>query len=215
MTGASGAPAKPAAWAVLAVQAVPLRRIDVRDDRWCARPMLRGLELPQDLQRHGQQVPLVLRDRGTATLQVVCGFRRLAAACYLGWSSLQAVVVRGVSDRAAFAMAVLDNEATESFVGTERAHAFLHFHSVGRQFGLTEVHGVRPSSTQCAQLARSLPIAPCLQEAVATLRLRPVHALMLAHAAEAHGCDVRTWLAQVQTRPGSLEALLRRLTTAT
>jgi ParB/RepB/Spo0J family partition protein len=215
MTEPSGASAKPADWARLAVEAVPLRRIDARDDRWCARPTLRGLELAPEMIRHGQQVPLVLRSRGSATLQIVCGFRRFAAARHLGWPSLQAVVLRQLSDRAAFAMAVLDNEATQSLVGTERAHAFLHFHSVGRQFGLTEVHGVRPSQAQCAQLARWLTIAPCLQEAVATLRLRPVHALMLARAAEARGCEVRPWLAQVQTQPESLEPLLHRLASET
>jgi ParB/RepB/Spo0J family partition protein len=177
--------------------------------------MLRGLELAPDLQRHGQQVPVVLRDRGTADLQIICGFRRFAATRRLGWWSLQAVVMRHLSDRAAFAMAVLDNEATQGLEETERAHAFLHFHSVGRQLGVSEVHGVRPSPAQCAQLARSLPLEPCLQEAVATLQFRPVHALMLAHAAEVRGCDVRPWLEQVLAQPSSLDALMHRLATET
>ena len=89
------------------VQAVPLGRIDVRDFKWYLRPALRANELTPELQRDGQQVPIVLREREVAGLQIICGFRRIAAARRLGWPSLQAVVVRHLSDRAAFAMAVL------------------------------------------------------------------------------------------------------------
>jgi len=81
-------------------------------------------DLLETIQNHGIQIPLVLRSSpdNPEQYQIVCGFRRAAAARKLGLKSVPAIV-RSLDDEAANILSFTENEYRKTLRDLDRAHA--------------------------------------------------------------------------------------------
>lgn len=80
-------------------------------------------ELAQSIREHGLIEPLVVRRRGTDELEIIAGERRWRASQKAGLREVM-VVVRDVSDKDAFELALIENIQREDLNPIELAEAF-------------------------------------------------------------------------------------------
>ena len=115
--------------------------IDWEDQTFCFRMNVFVADLKADLKAHGQDFPVVVREKGEG-YQLVCGFRRVTALKELKRREVRAVV-RELTDDEAWRLAWSENEERSSYTPVDRAHAVARARLAGlslrrmeRNFGL-------------------------------------------------------------------------------
>lgn len=197
------------------VRAVLLKDIDCSDTTFRFRTELNVDELADSIAENGLQMPVVLRLRHDGKMQVVCGFRRLAALKQLGWKRCAAVVRDDLnSETDAIKVSILENEARRTYSVVDRAHAIARLfqlgmtnRAIGKMFGVGE---------RQLQRLRKLTTFPAeLQAAVADGRVPPTHAVrVMQHADRCADCDVGYWIRWIVEHDASFAELDRALKAA-
>jgi ParB-like chromosome segregation protein Spo0J len=108
---------------------VPLAQIDFQDPLCRFRGDLRIGQLAVQIAANGQRQPGVLRQQhGVQRLQIICGFRRVAALRSLGHTTALAEVCSRLTDEEAMITALVSNEADfAGFDMVDRGRAALAF----------------------------------------------------------------------------------------
>ncbi len=197
------------------VRAVPLKDIDIADTTFRFRTELKVDELADSIADNGLQVPVVLRLRHDGRMQVVCGFRRLAALKKLGWKRCAALVRDDLNSEVdAVKVSILENEARQTYTVVDRAYAIARLaqlgmtnRAIGKMFGVGE--------RQLQRLRKLTTFSPELQAAVADGSVPPTHAVrLMQHADKCADCDVGHWIGWIAERDASYGELDRALKAA-
>tara|TARA_R110002096_G_scaffold17764_11_gene61316 strand:+ start:1176 stop:2069 length:894 start_codon:yes stop_codon:yes gene_type:complete len=139
-------------------------------------------ELADSIKAHGVIQPLVVRARADhpGHFEIVAGERRWRAAQLAGLDEVP-VLVRGLDDREALAVALVENLQREDLSPIEEAEAFRR---LLEDFGLTQdtVAGlVGKSRPQISNTLRLLRLPPAVREMVSDGRLSAGHARALVN----------------------------------
>ncbi len=142
-------------------------------------------ELAQSLRAHGVIQPLVVRARKDRQdrYEIIAGERRWRAAQLAGLDQLP-VLVRGISDQEALAVALVENLQREDLSPIEEADAYRR---LMEDFGLTQesVAGlVGRSRPQISNMLRLLRLPPAVRDMVSDGRLSAGHARALVNSAD-------------------------------
>ena len=186
-----------------------LSALDPEDVTFMFRMRLKIQELADDIARHGQDFPVVVRPMGGG-YQLVCGFRRVAALRFLGEEEVLAVV-RDLDDEAALRLAWSENEAREDYSDLDRAHAILKARRQGRTLAELEgLFGVRRS--QLKRLEKLVALPEAVREALEAGQIMTTHAVVLGAAARKWPTfDLGRWLEQTISERPSVQVLKRRI----
>jgi len=202
----------------LPVEPVRLEDIDLEDATFRFRVSIRVADLVDSIRQHGQQAPVLLRrvpDR--PRLQVVSGFRRLAAIQKLGWPTVNALILEDLSDEQAWKVSVLENEARKTYSDLDRGYAILAWQKMGMPLQEVAEKVFRLSRKQASRLKSLVSLPPVLQEAVGQDGFTTTHALVLKQLRDRHGPKVvyEFWVRRVRQEGLSISrmrgAVLRSL----
>jgi ParB family chromosome partitioning protein len=103
---------------------VPLDEIIVK--KRVRKDMGNIVALADSMKRYGQMSPILLNSRN----QLVAGGRRLAAARYLGWRTINATIMDTGGDLAMLEYEVEENLQRQNFTEDEMAHAALRLNKL-------------------------------------------------------------------------------------
>lgn len=91
-------------------------------DLYQPRKLCEGIEdLARSIESSGLINPIIVRKTKAGELQLICGERRLKACVRLGWTTIDATIVSGISDRDAEIMALADNIEREDLSPFEQS----------------------------------------------------------------------------------------------
>jgi ParB family transcriptional regulator, chromosome partitioning protein len=158
-------------------------------------------ELAESIRSQGVIQPIVVRPAGNGRFEILAGERRWRAAGIAGLARVP-VVVREVPDRAAMAMALIENIQREDLNPLEQASGLKRLVD---EFGLTHDEAARAigsSRSQATNLLRLLALAPSVQallregridmgHARALLALEGARQVEIANRVVANGLSVR------------------------
>jgi len=197
------------------VWVVSFKDIDCSDDTFRFRTELNVDDLAESIAEHGLQVPVVLRLRHDGKMQIVCGFRRLAAMRQLGLARCAAVLRDDLNSEVdAVKVSVLENEARQTYSVIDRAYAISRLTQLGmtnRVIGKMFKVGER----QLQRLRKLITFAPELQAAVVDGRVPPTHAVrVMQHADQYEECDIGEWVQWIVDHDASYLDLDRALKAA-
>jgi len=183
------------------VESVNLADIDLEDTRFQFRVSLRVADLVDSIGRHGQQMPVILRRQpDRPKLQVVSGFRRIAAIRKIGWPTVSALVLDDLSDAQAWKVSVLENEARKTYTDLERGYAILAWQGMGMSLQEVAETVFHLSRKQASRLKSLVSLPPVLQEAIGTEGFTTTHALVLKQLRDRFGArvDYQYWTETVR-----------------
>lgn len=191
------------------VQEVPLASIGLADTTFRFRVNLRVGDLVRSIREHGQQLPVLLRKLPRRDdLQIVSGFRRITAIQKIGWSRVSAIVLEDLSDKEAFRVSVLENEARKTYNDLDRAHAIWKYRNMGHQVKEIAEGIFHLSRRQVERLQSLVELPKVLQEAIASEQITTAHALLLKQLQDRlGGLDYRPWIVQTVERKLSVGRL--------
>jgi ParB family transcriptional regulator, chromosome partitioning protein len=132
-------------------------------------------ELAESIRSQGVIQPIVVRPAGNGRFEILAGERRWRAAGIAGLARVP-VVVREVPDRAAMAMALIENIQREDLNPLEQASGLKRLVD---EFGLTHDEAARAigsSRSQATNLLRLLALAPSVQALLREGRIDMGHA---------------------------------------
>jgi ParB family chromosome partitioning protein len=135
-------------------------------------------ELAESIRSQGVIQPIVVRPTGEGRFEILAGERRWRAAGIAGLTRVP-VVVRDVPDRAAMAMALIENIQREDLNPLEQASGLKR---LVEEFGLTHDDAARAigsSRSQATNLLRLLSLAPNVQALLREGRIDMGHARAL------------------------------------
>jgi ParB family chromosome partitioning protein len=135
-------------------------------------------ELAESIRSQGVIQPIVVRPAGNGRFEILAGERRWRAAGLAGLARVP-VVVREVPDRAAMAMALIENIQREDLTPLEQAAGLKRLVD---EFGLTHDEAARAigsSRSQATNLLRLLSLAPSVQALLRDGRMDMGHARAL------------------------------------
>jgi ParB family transcriptional regulator, chromosome partitioning protein len=135
-------------------------------------------ELAESIRSQGVIQPIVVRPAGNGRFEILAGERRWRAAGIAGLARVP-VVVREVPDRAAMAMALIENIQREDLNPLEQASGLKRLVD---EFGLTHDEAARAigsSRSQATNLLRLLALAPSVQALLREGRIDMGHARAL------------------------------------
>ncbi|MFC7302197.1 ParB/RepB/Spo0J family partition protein [Cognatiluteimonas weifangensis] len=158
-------------------------------------------ELAESIKAQGVIQPIVVRDLGGRSYEIIAGERRWRASRLAGLSEIPAVV-REVDDRTVVAMALIENIQREDLNPLEEANALQRLID---EFDLTHAQAaeaVGRSRAAVSNLLRLLELPPEIRTLVETgalemgharalLTLAPAAAIAIARQAAEHGWSVR------------------------
>ena len=158
-------------------------------------------ELAESIRAQGVIQPIVVRDLGGRSYEIIAGERRWRASRLAGLSEIP-VVVREVDDRTVIAMALIENIQREDLNPLEEAQALQRLID---EFDLTHAQAaaaVGRSRAAVSNLLRLLELPPDIRTLVETralemgharalLTLAPQAAIAIARQAAEHGWSVR------------------------
>lgn len=188
---------------------VPLEALDPGDLRYRFRTRLEVGELAADIARNGQDFPVVVRPRGSG-LQLVCGFRRVAALRSLGAVAVRAVV-RELDDDEALRLAWSENESREDYSDLDRAHAMLKAQREGKSWKeLEALFGLK--SAQIGRLRALAEVPEVVREALEAGRITTTHAVVLNQMARRYPeLEHGRWVGEIVERGLSVRQLRQRI----
>ena len=178
---------------------VELQEIDLEDRTYQFRVNLRVGDLVASLLKHGQQVPAILRKvEGSKKYQVISGFRRITAIAKIGWASVNAFVLEGISDDDAWRTSVLENEARKTYSDLDRAYAIRRYQEMGHTITDVAESVFKLSRKQATRLKSLVNLPKVVQDAIALERITTTHALVLKQLYDKLGeLDYKAWIARI------------------
>jgi ParB family chromosome partitioning protein len=187
------------------IESIPVDEINSSDETFQYRLLTDTNGLRVAIAREGQLEPVDLAD--SKPYRIIDGFRRFRAIRELGWTSVRAIVRRGLSLEAMHRIAFAKNVVRKNLRPLEKANAI----RLARVRGctpvvITEQFGI--SEKQIRRYDALLEFPKPLQQVVDNGALSMAHATVLAR----HGdIDVTDWVKQVQTGHWSAAELSRVL----
>ena len=192
---------------------VDLRQIDFHDSTYCLRRALRIEPLAESIRAHGQQIPAILRRRpDRERLQIVCGFRRIAALQRLERPTVRAIVRDDLTDHAALAQCLLENVHRKAYSPLELSMAICRLKEEGETMArIAQMLGLGKRQTQHLELLTRFP-GP-VRDALDAGTLRATHAITMMKALGPDATDdgVAPWIERVRVERPSVLALARAL----
>lgn len=158
---------------------IKLHEIDLTDETFRFRVKLKVGKLASSLAQEGQQFPIVLRKKKDGKLQIISGFRRIAAIQKLGWETVKAVIREDLEvDTEACKVSILENEIRQTYNDLDRAYAILAYRKMGNNSAeIEEIFKVGIRQRQRLEALIKFPKE--LQEAVAGKDISLSHAVRL------------------------------------
>ena len=135
-------------------------------------------ELAESIREQGVIQPILVRPDGTGRYEIIAGERRWRAAAMAGLTQIP-VIVKEASDRAALAMALIENIQREDLNPLEQATGLKRLVD---EFKLTHedaAKAIGSSRSQASNLLRLLSLAPAVQTMLADQRIDMGHARAL------------------------------------
>ena len=198
------------------VRHLPIDQVDLDDEKFMFRARLRVSELQSSIADEGQQLPIIVRKRGTtraARYQIISGFRRVAAIKALRWDKVAAIVRDDLDDEGAFRASVLENTARKSYSDIDRAIVIKRYEQEGHSS--TDVASMMGLTRQMKNKLKSLLELPeVVQDAVDDSEhpLKTKHAITLKTLAVRYpSLDCKKWVTLVGDEELSVSALIRRV----
>ena len=167
-------------------------------------------ELARSIRAQGVMQPIVLRPLAAQRFEIIAGERRWRAAQMAERETIPAVV-RKVSDRAAAAMALIENIQREDLNPVEEAAALQHLQ---QEYGLTHqelAEAVGKSRTAITNLLRLLRLPRELQSMLEEGQLEMGHARALLGLPEARQAAAASQIVARKLSVRQAEALVRQL----
>jgi ParB family chromosome partitioning protein len=192
----------------LRIETIPFSEIDLSDHQFRFRVNLRIGNLAGSIAAEGQQFPVILRRKRDGKLQVISGFRRLAAIDKLGWDKVKAVIRNDLDDDAeACRVSILENEIRQTYNDLDRAYAILAYRRMGKTAGeIEEIFKVGARQRQRLEELTTFPKA--LQNAVADGRVPSTHAVkLMQHARKFEDTDISAWIKWIADDNASMKQL--------
>lgn len=158
-----------------------------------------------------QQIPVLLREREDGKLQIVCGFRRIAALLQLGKATCMAMVRTDLSGKDAAVLSVVENVSRRSYTMIDKANAAYGM----KELGWTAEDIAKATGIRCRQVRNYLNMAkfsPDVRQAVQEGRTTGTHAIRLMEFFRAHPTeDEAQWLQWLTTEKPSCKGLKQTL----
>jgi ParB family chromosome partitioning protein len=135
-------------------------------------------ELADSIKTYGVVQPVLVRPKDKDRYELIAGERRWRAARLAGLTEIP-VVMRELDDRAALALALIENIQREDLTPLEQAQAM---HRLLEEFGMTHqqlAEAVGKSRTTVTNLLRLLELQPAVKKMLAEGRLEMGHARAL------------------------------------
>jgi ParB family chromosome partitioning protein len=165
-------------------------------------------ELAESIRAQGLIQPIVVRPIGSGRYEILAGERRWRAAGMAGLKQVP-VVVRDVPDRAALAMALIENIQREDLNPLEQAAGLKRLVD---EFGLTHdeaAQAIGSSRSQASNLLRLLALAPSVQELLREGRIDMGHARALLALDGARQVEIANRVANMGLSVRQTEQLVR------
>lgn len=178
---------------------VELTRIDQDDKTFQFRVNLRVGDLVDSIRQSGQQVPAILRKLdGHDKLQIISGFRRITAIGKIGWPTVNAIVLEGISNEDAWKTSVLENEARKTYSDLDRGYAIEAYRKLGYTVEDVAKTVFKLSRKQATRLNSLVALSPEVREAIADERITTTHALVLKQLCDKlGGLDFSAWIERI------------------
>lgn len=189
---------------------LPLEEIDTSDDAFCFRMNLSVKSLTADIEKNGQDFPVVVRPAEAATYQLVCGFRRVAALKELERETVKAIV-RDLSDDDAYRLSWAENQERKSYSELDRANAILKAHRAGKKLKeLEKLFGLQ--KRQLIRLEQIAKMPASLKRALDEDKLTTSHAVVLLEGRRLHpNLKLRRWIRVIEEEGLSVKELRQRI----
>ncbi len=180
----------------IVVEDVPLVAINLDDRTFQYRLQSGAEDLERSLAKDGQQEPINLI--GPRPYRIVDGFRRLEAACSLGWPSIKAIIHPTLSEDEAHTIAFVKNVVRRNLSSIDQAHAIYQARRRGKTVEAIAKELGR-SEKQVHRYEEMLRFPPEVQGLLEDQRISMAHAKVLADfgptdpAQWAERCQVEGW----------------------
>jgi len=165
-------------------------------------------ELAESIRSQGMIQPIVVRPLGDGRYEILAGERRWRAAGMAGLERVP-VIVRDVPDRAAMALALIENIQREDLNPLEQAAGLKRLVD---EFGLTHdeaAQAIGSSRSQATNLLRLLALAPGVQELLRSGRIDMGHARALLALDGARQVEIANRVASLGLSVRQTEQLVR------
>tara|TARA_B100000609_G_scaffold195019_1_gene188436 strand:+ start:709 stop:1695 length:987 start_codon:yes stop_codon:yes gene_type:complete len=202
------------------VKQIPLTEIVLDDRTFQFRQSLQDRNLQENIETHGQQIPIILRPHPDQTdmYQVISGFRRLTAIKAIGWTHVDAIVRDDLDDdKKAFHASLIENEARKTYSDVDRGYAVKRYLELGHKY--EELEAIFKLGTRQLKRLKKIPDYPkALQDALSDddSNVKMAHAFILNafHSDEAYpDFDLKHWLKRQRKEAlnrTALQAAIRR-----
>ena len=190
---------------------VSLGDIDLDDTTFQFRLSLRIGDLARSIGETGQQFPVLLRRRAGKKLQVVSGFRRIAAIRQLRGTTVSAVVRDDLDDDAeACRISILENEVRKTYNDLDRARAIVAYREIGKtNADIGEVFQLGKRHIQRLKKLTSFP--ETLQHAIADGTVSSTNAVRLMQHVDKYREDVNEWIEWIRENQPTFAELNKAL----
>lgn len=167
-------------------------------------------ELANSIKAHGVVQPVVVRSDGNDRYELVAGERRWRAARLAGLAEIP-VIVRTLDDRAALALALIENIQREDLNPLEQAEAM---HRLLEEFAMTHqqlAEAVGKSRTTITNLLRLLELHPEVKKLLTENRIEMGHARALLGLAGEKQVEIALKVADGRLTVRATEQLVKKL----
>ena len=167
---------------------IPLSKIDEKDRELCFRVDLTLSNLKKDIERNGQQFPVLLRKKETGLYQIVSGFRRFTALKELGAIYIRAIV-RELTDDEAYYTSFIENEKRKNLNGLDKSYAITKLTDRGKSpKEIQALYGI--GERQYYRLKSACEFPKEIRDAIADGFIQVSHGLVLMEAYGNHGLKI-------------------------
>ena len=165
-------------------------------------------ELAESIRAQGMIQPILVRPAESGRYEIIAGERRWRAAKMAGLDRVP-VIVRDVADRAALAMALIENIQREDLNPLEQATGLKRLVDEFRLTHEEAAQAIGSSRSQATNLLRLLALAPAIQALLADKRLDMGHARALLPLDGARQVEIANRVAALGLSVRQTEQLVR------
>jgi ParB/RepB/Spo0J family partition protein len=142
--------------------------------------------LKEDIQKNGQQFPVVLRNKAeTCRFQIVSGFRRCNSLREIGALHVKAIVRNDLDDDRAYYLSYMENERRRNLTGMDKALAVLKLIERGKTaVEIQEIFGI--GERQFFRLKKAADFPGEIKDAISDQFIQITHGLVLMEIFETH-----------------------------
>lgn len=178
------------------IVSVSLAQIDFEDTEFCFRVSFDLKNLKEDIQKNGQQFPVVLRRKSSNGLfQIISGFRRCGSLREIGAAHVKAVIRDDLTEDERYYLSYIENEKRKNLTGMDKACAIAKLAEKGKSpQEIQHLYGI--GERQFYRLKKAADFPASLKEAIADRFIQITHGLILMEARETHGVqmDLDEWI---------------------